>query len=89
VRDMAKKVAAKSCQIVIRLGDTPQFQIAADEDETANPQDMTYRNKGVDKQQLSLLRELVATMLDAYPDSESASICCEGKKIVQQAKCAT
>jgi hypothetical protein len=86
---MAKKIGAKSCQIVIRLGNTPQFQIAADEDETANPQEMTYRNKGIDKEQLSLLREFVATMLAAYPDSESAPICCQGKKIVQQAQCST
>jgi hypothetical protein len=84
---MAKKVAAKSCQIVIRLGDTPQFQIAADEDETANPQDMTYRNKGVNKEQLLLLHQFVATMLAAYPDGDSASICCQGKKIVEQANC--
>jgi hypothetical protein len=85
---MAKTIDVKSCQIIIRLGDTPQWQIAADEDETANPQDMKYRSKGFDSEQVSLLREFVNTMLKAYPQDDLATICSNGNAIVEQKNCA-
>ena len=84
---MGKKVDAKSFQIVVRLGNAPQFQIAADERVSVNPQEMKFRSKGVDTQRLDLLREFIKTVLAAYPESQSASICCDGNRIVPSADC--
>ncbi len=84
---MPNQIDAKSFHIFVRLGNTPQFQIAADERVGVNPSEMKYRTKGIDTEKLDVLRDFVAAVMAGYPEESSIKLCVDGTKIVLRSAC--